>query len=627
MATLASSAPLSAARPRLGLVRARAVALPWLLLGTSAWLVGGIYLDGWAHHHDKLDSFFTPWHAVLYSGWAASGGVLLATATPRRAAGRWALELPVGYDLSLAGAALFGLGGFVDMIWHAMFGIEADVAALLSPTHLLLALGATLIVAGPLRAAWLQVGSPSGARGWTPVLASLAFVYAILTFMTQFAQPVVWPEAGSDMTRPTLGSDIYVMASDGSGQTRLTRRHDENAAGAAWSPDGRQLVYVAAAREARAGKLVLADADGSVQAVLVEGGPRFTPFAPTWSPDGQWIAFLAGGQERPDVYLIDVATRGQRQLVAPGLVVGWAGLAWTPDGHHLTVGVVRGDEVWLSLIGVDSAAEPPTPLVEGYDPAWSPDGTRLAFGSERSGRPEIYTVRADGSDPRQLTTTTSRLVRRPGAWRPAWSPDGQRLAFESNRDGRVDVFVMDPDGQHQVNVTDNPSLNSFEPTWLPDGRLSFSARGRGQDGSAGQARGVAGILLHASLLSGLTLLASRRWRLPPGSYTLILGFDGVLLSFQNDLFQFVVSAIIAGVLIDLLAWRLGPLPRSPAGRVRLFAFAVPAVFYSAYFVVLALSQGLGWTVHLWAGSVILAGLVGVLLSYLAVAPAAGTAQA
>jgi len=110
----------------------------WMVIALSSWFVGGLFLDGWAHTHGKVDtSFFTPWHGVLYSGHLAT---LLYLGW------QWSRQrtLPAGYGLSLAGALLFVVGGVGDFIWHELFGIERSIEALLSPTHLLLALGLAL---------------------------------------------------------------------------------------------------------------------------------------------------------------------------------------------------------------------------------------------------------------------------------------------------------------------------------------------------------------------------------------------------------------------------------------------------------------------------------------------------
>jgi hypothetical protein len=180
--------PATQARPAGGLL------FNWAFTILSAWLIGGLYLDGWAHSHGKVDDvFFTPWHAVLYSG--AFAIILLLSATYARnllAGYSWPRLLPAGYGLSLAGAALFMLGGVLDMLWHQAFGVEVDLEALLSPTHLLLATSGVLMVGGPLRAVWSRPPEHSE-RGWArlgPALLSAALTLALLTFFTQYNHPV-----------------------------------------------------------------------------------------------------------------------------------------------------------------------------------------------------------------------------------------------------------------------------------------------------------------------------------------------------------------------------------------------------------------------------------------------------
>ncbi len=166
--------------------------LDWAVALLSLWFIGGLYLDGWAHLHlQRLETFFTPWHAVLYPGYLAVAAVLVVTAIRYRAAGRsrwW--SMPAGYELSLLGAVIFTVGGVGDMVWHTFFGIEVDLDALLSPTHLLLALGGTLMVTGPLRAAWRRPdeGHQSLVSS-LPMLLSLTLLLSVGTFFTQYVHP------------------------------------------------------------------------------------------------------------------------------------------------------------------------------------------------------------------------------------------------------------------------------------------------------------------------------------------------------------------------------------------------------------------------------------------------------
>src|SRR5215510_16042270 len=97
----------------------------------SSWFVTGIFLDGWAHHHvATLETFFTPWHGVLYSGFLALSLFLSVTLIYYHRQGySWSQAMPAGYELSLWGAIIFGLSGGADLIWHTLFGIEVNIEA------------------------------------------------------------------------------------------------------------------------------------------------------------------------------------------------------------------------------------------------------------------------------------------------------------------------------------------------------------------------------------------------------------------------------------------------------------------------------------------------------------------
>src|SRR6202165_5127987 len=161
----------------------------WTVVALCTSLMAGAYLDSWAHRHlARLETFFTPWHAVLYSGMLAILAFLAITAQRNRDRG-YSLDrvLPAGYSLSLIGCVLFGVGGVIDMAWHLRFGIEVSLAALLSPPHLLLMLALGLIVTGPLRAAWRR---PVSRAPFTAVI-SASLLLSMFTFFNQFDQPLV----------------------------------------------------------------------------------------------------------------------------------------------------------------------------------------------------------------------------------------------------------------------------------------------------------------------------------------------------------------------------------------------------------------------------------------------------
>ncbi len=84
-------------------------------------------------------------------------------------------------------------------------------------------------------------------------------------------------------------------------------------------------------------------------------------------------------------------------------------------------------------------------------PNWSPDGTEIAFTSNRDGNDEIYVMNADGSNQTRLTYNDAY------DGMPAWSPDGTRIAFESRRDSNGSaIYVMNADGSNQTQLTKRP---------------------------------------------------------------------------------------------------------------------------------------------------------------------------
>jgi hypothetical protein len=164
-----------------------------LMAGLALLLISGVYLDGWAHNHGLVDkTFFTPWHAVLYSAYLLNALVLVSVLCVNHARGRsWLEALPGGYKLSLAGAVLFLIAGAGDMVWHILFGIEEGIDPLLSPTHLLLALGGMLIMTGPLRASWERSTRQQGWSMLWPAMLILGAILGLFSFFTSFAHPVV----------------------------------------------------------------------------------------------------------------------------------------------------------------------------------------------------------------------------------------------------------------------------------------------------------------------------------------------------------------------------------------------------------------------------------------------------
>jgi hypothetical protein len=141
----------------------------------------------------------------------------------------------------------------------------------------------------------------------------------------------------------------------------------------------------------------------------------------------------------------------------------------------------------------------------------------------------------------------------------------------------------------------------------------------------GQMLGITAILLQAGLLTGVVLLAVRRWDLPFGAITLIFTLNISLSIVPYNYYLFIPVAVLGGLVADLLLQWLKPSLERP-GTLRIFAFAVPVTLYALYFLALILTRGIWWSLDLWAGSIVMAGIVGLVLSYLLVPPAVPAKQ-
>lgn len=187
------------------------VKFDWMVVVLEALWVGGIFVDGWAHAHGKVDqSFFTPWHAILYTGFFVNAVFFAGVAWRNHGRGYpWSRSVPRGYELAVYGVGIFLVGGALDLLWHLLFGIEQSLSATLSPTHLLLALGVFLAAGGPFRVAWLRFPTDRSENlvRLLPMLVSLAYVLSILIFFTQYANPVIksWADKQTMQEMQALG--------------------------------------------------------------------------------------------------------------------------------------------------------------------------------------------------------------------------------------------------------------------------------------------------------------------------------------------------------------------------------------------------------------------------------------
>ncbi len=153
----------------------------------ALWILIGLGLDGWAHaNQPELESFFTPWHGVFYSGFIASAAWVAFLIMRRRPHTTSFLEaVPDAYRLSLVGLGIFAVGGVGDGFWHTIFGIETSIDALLSPTHLVMLFAMLLAATAPLRNSWHDPSSSftqTNLKAFLPPLMSVTFVAVAVSF-------------------------------------------------------------------------------------------------------------------------------------------------------------------------------------------------------------------------------------------------------------------------------------------------------------------------------------------------------------------------------------------------------------------------------------------------------------
>jgi Tol biopolymer transport system component len=276
--------------------------------------------------------------------------------------------------------------------------------------------------------------------------------------------------------------EIYVMNADGSDQRRLTNDpaydHLPN-----WSPDGERIVFTTD----RIGdfETYVMNADGSNAQSLGGGGWSM------WSTDGSQIAFLSWQGGDPEIYVMPAsepqaqasADMDQRQLTDNDS--GDWEPAWSPDGSQIAFVSNRDGNAEIYLMNVDGSEQKRLTYnqTDEFAPAWSPDGTRIAFISDRED-PDPVNCQPDCNYEIYVLNLQDALQSPEASWQrltnnsavdnhPAWSPDGTRLAFFSDRDGDAEIYVMDvaailrgADDADIQQLTDN-NVDDFSPAWRP----------------------------------------------------------------------------------------------------------------------------------------------------------------
>ena len=261
-------------------------------------------------------------------------------------------------------------------------------------------------------------------------------------------------------------ADIHVIpGSDGASSLIQERGSDP-----AWSPDGTKIAFTTNRDGIFNAEVYVMEADGS-NPVNLTNNPGFDA-EPTWSPDGTKIAFVTDRDGHGDidaffeVYVMDADGSNPINLTNDPESNDFDP-AWSPDGTRIAFTSALGDLGRFEIFVMNADGSSPVNLtnnsaVDDFFSAWSPDGTKIAFTTNRDGifNSEVYVMDADGSNAVNLTNSPASEDN------PAWSPDGTKIAFTTSRDGNFEVYVMDADGSNPSNVTNDPG-NDLEPAWSP----------------------------------------------------------------------------------------------------------------------------------------------------------------
>jgi Tol biopolymer transport system component len=280
---------------------------------------------------------------------------------------------------------------------------------------------------------------------------------------------------------------VCIVRSDGTGVERITRRLPTT--DAAWSPDGRRIAFT---RNEDTGEytpfthddVFVMNADGGGLHQLTPDSEGRSLSQPAWAPDGRQLVYLDGESVQSavpsrygDLFVIADDGSGRRRLARRPITDP----EWSPDGREIVF--VRGenlstpqgnDDLWVRNVGTGAerrlTSTPPGTYEQA--PAWSPDGSRIAFvrftsDSQYDGTSSIRVMNRDGSGERQL------LAHKLYAYAPyslAWSSDGKTIAFEtSSTPACISISLLDVVSRAVRPLTScsRPREVTVAPTWQP----------------------------------------------------------------------------------------------------------------------------------------------------------------
>lgn len=233
--------------------------------------------------------------------------------------------------------------------------------------------------------------------------------------------------------------EIYVMSPDGSKVTSLTDNSMWDGH-PSWSPDGSKVVFSSGERGTR--DIHVMNADGSNRVRLTDrlGNAHY----PHWSPDGSKIVFNADMDGDREIFVVNADGSNATQLTKNEAHDDLP--KWSSRGDKIYFDSDREGSWTVFMMNPDGSNQ--TRVTSGAAPVFSRDGTKLAYQDNSiPGAVSIMVMNADGSGQIKLTNDEAN------SYVPSWSPDNSKVAFCSTRTGRPEVYVMRADGSKQTRLT------------------------------------------------------------------------------------------------------------------------------------------------------------------------------
>ncbi|MES2755446.1 MAG: Tol-Pal system beta propeller repeat protein TolB [Pseudomonadota bacterium] len=237
-----------------------------------------------------------------------------------------------------------------------------------------------------------------------------------------------------------------------------------------------RVVYVSETgpKARRIKRLAIMDQDGANHRFLTNG--QTIVLTPRFSPDQRSVVYLSYANDRPSVFVLDLAS-GRQRLIVPNVNLNFAP-RFSPDGRWILFSMAIAGDTDLYRVAAGGGASPQRLTASpGIDTggSYSPDGSKIVFESDRSGAQQLYVMNADGSNPQRISFGGG------GYATPAWSPRGDLIAY--TKTGSFRIGVMTPGGGAERLLTN--AWQDEGPSWSPNGRVvMFFRQGQGGGGRA-----------------------------------------------------------------------------------------------------------------------------------------------